>query len=190
MNGILDTEPRLRMDQQLTHSLSTIHSSNRIAALMSFLSNSCSDWVAQVSIIVLATSPFLDINPQRKLQQGLNIGGGSVTSLLFLLHQWFNCRFYRKFERIPFFPASRQLCSLFGAAVWGWMRCGLAAEQQRTSASPRSFPRDCRPFMGNAGVCILIRRTRCKSQPLWSIGETSVAFLFYVVARYAHIKTS
>lgn len=95
VNGILDTEPHLHMDQQLTHSLITIHSSNRIAALMSFLSNNCSDWVAQVSIIVLTTSPFLDIKPQRKLQQGLNIGGKCYKS--FLQHQWFNCRFYRTF---------------------------------------------------------------------------------------------
>lgn len=171
-----------------TSSWITIDSSKRITALMSRLSNSCSDWVDQVSVKVLAASFFWTSNHRGKTATGAKQSGKSGTNHISNISDWI-VFLNRKLKRTPNFLAFRQLFPT-GAAVWGWMRCGLAAEQQRTSASPRSFPRDCRPFMGNAGACIPIRRTRCKSQPLWNIGETSEALQFYVVAWYANIKTT
>lgn len=172
-----------------TSSWITIDSSKRITALMSRLSNSCSDWVDQVSVKVLATSPFWTSNHRGKTATGSKQRGKSGTNHISNNSDWIFFWIGSEKEQLIFLLCDN-FFPLFGAAVWGWMRCGLAAERQRTSASPRSFPRDCRPFMGNAGACIPIRRIRCKSQPLWSIGETSEALQFYVVSWYAHLKTT
>lgn len=142
-----------------------------------FLTAALIGWIKRHS--TLSHVPFLDVYPQGETATGAKQRGENITNRMCSisdLNDGFILTFTRRsnfFQFLITFPPYLR-CK----AVWGWMRCGLAAEQQRTSALRRSFPRDCRPFTGNADACTPTRRIRCKSQPLWSIGKTCEAWVY------------